>query len=160
MIIHGQADGSEISGGEQPLEAVLPQLQCLQPKVMIIIIINSQHHHQSVSRKSIIFNISIVIITNKPRYDLILKMETFSRDSFYLSKKLGLDFEVKIVLISMEWSEMLKTQKLQILKIFWHKYWNIWWWAQWWLKIETFFFTQINITSVLEKPDDRESHAE
>ena len=86
----GQADGSEISGGEQSLEAVLPQLQCLQPKVIIIIIIII------VSRKSIIFNISIVIITNKPRYDLIIKMETFSRDSFYISKKLGLDFEVKI----------------------------------------------------------------
>ena len=70
------------------------------------------HHHQStvntiiVSRKSIIFNISIVIITNKPRYDLIIKMETFSRDSFYISKKLGLDFEVKIPVFWFQWKEV------------------------------------------------------
>ena len=34
------------------------------------------------------------------RYDLILKMETFTRDSFYISKQLGLKFKVDNILLS------------------------------------------------------------
>jgi len=33
----------------------------------------------------------------KQRYDLILKMETFTRDSFYISKQLGLKFKIKLL---------------------------------------------------------------
>ena len=89
----GQGDGSTVSGCEQPLEAVLHQLQYLQTEVQLL-------------QAIFIFDILSPNFVNVHRgqktfrYDLILKMETFTRDSFYISKQLGLKFKVDNILLS------------------------------------------------------------
>jgi len=53
------------------------------------------------------------------RYDLVLKMETFSRDSLYITKRLGLHFDVNIT-SALERSDEGRESQFETLKAFSH----------------------------------------